>query len=113
VQNLKPDIAALTKLDLGIGGAIVTAAGGLDGDNGEVDYVCRLFAPSAGINEDPATGSIHCTLAPFWAERTGRQSFRARQLSARGGRMQCRIVGDRVKISGSARLYLEGTIHLE
>jgi PhzF family phenazine biosynthesis protein len=113
VQNLKPDIAALTKLDLGIGGAIVTAAGGLDGDNGEVDYVCRLFAPSAGINEDPATGSIHCTLAPFWAERTGRQSFRARQLSARGGRMQCRVAGDRVKISGSARLYLEGTIHLE
>jgi len=107
VQNLKPDFAALMKLDLGIGGAIVTAAGGQD-----ADYVCRLFAPSVGINEDPATGSIQCTLAPFWAERTGKPSFRVRQLSARGGRMECRIAGDRVKISGGARLYLEGAINL-
>ncbi|MBB6144040.1 PhzF family phenazine biosynthesis protein [Silvibacterium bohemicum] len=110
VQSLTPDFAALAELGLGIGGAIVTAPG--DGDSSDVDYVCRLFAPSAGINEDPATGSIHCTLAPYWAERTGKQAFQARQLSARGGRMQCRIAGDRVKISGCARLYLEGAIHL-
>lgn len=107
VQNLKPDFTALMNLGLGIGGAIVTAPGDRD-----AEYVCRLFAPSAGINEDPATGSIHCTLAPYWAQRTGRQSFQAHQLSARGGRMQARIAGDRVKISGSARLYLEGTINL-
>jgi PhzF family phenazine biosynthesis protein len=112
VQNLKPNFAALMKLDLGIGGAIVTARGGLHPDGQDVDYVCRLFAPSVGINEDPATGSIQCTLAPFWAERTGKQSFRVHQLSARGGRMQCRIAGDRVRISGSARLYLEGAINL-
>lgn len=57
VENLKPDIAALAKIDMGIGGAIITAAG----DN-DVDYVCRFFAPSEGIDEDPATGSIQCTL---------------------------------------------------
>lgn len=107
VRDLKPDFAALMKLNLGIAGAIVTAAGGEDSD-----YVCRLFAPSAGINEDPATGSIQCVLAPYWAERTGLQEFRVRQLSARGGLMQSRLVGDRVRISGSARLYLEGSIHI-
>lgn len=112
VQDLEPDFAAMMKLNLGIGGAIVTAAGGQDGFGHDADYVCRLFAPSAGINEDPATGSIHCTLAPFWSERTGKQAFRAHQLSSRGGRMQCRIVGNRVRISGAARLYLEGTINL-
>jgi PhzF family phenazine biosynthesis protein len=112
VRSLTPDFAALAELGLGIGGAIVTAPGDVDGDSSDVDYVCRLFAPSAGINEDPATGSIHCTLAPYWAERTGKQSFRAQQLSARGGRMRCRLAGDRVKISGSARLYLEGVLHL-
>ncbi|HTB98199.1 MAG TPA: PhzF family phenazine biosynthesis protein [Terracidiphilus sp.] len=107
VRRLKPDFAALIKLEMGNSGAIVTAPGGED-----ADYVCRLFAPAAGINEDPATGSIHCTLAPYWAQRTGKQSFRAHQLSARGGRMEARIAGDRVTISGSARLYLEGTINL-
>jgi PhzF family phenazine biosynthesis protein len=116
VQNLKPDFAALTKLNLGIGGAIVTAPGppvrGLDVDGQSADYVCRLFAPQAGIDEDPATGSIHCTLAPFWAGRTGKLSLRAQQLSARGGRMQATVAGDRVRISGSARLYLEGVINL-
>ena len=112
VENLKPDFAALKELNLGIGGAIATAPGGTDGCGRDADYVCRLFAPQVGINEDPATGSIHCTLAPYWAARTGQQAFRVRQLSARGGRLQCSVAGDRVKISGSARLYLEGTIHL-
>jgi len=106
VRNLKPDIAALAKVDMGIsGGAIVTAAG----DN-DVDYVCRFFAPSEGIDEDPATGSIQCALAPFWAERTGKQTFRVQQLSPRGGRMWCKIAGDRVKIAGEVKLYLQGTI---
>jgi len=107
VQNLKPNFSALMKLNLGIGGAIVTATG-----DSCSDYVCRFFAPSAGINEDPATGSIQCTLAPFWAERTGKQAFRVHQLSVRGGRMQCTVAGDRVRISGAARLYLEGAINL-
>jgi predicted PhzF superfamily epimerase YddE/YHI9 len=77
-----------------------------------VDYVCRLFAPAEGIDEDPATGSIHCTLAPYWAARLGKDKLRAQQLSARGGTMQCTIGGDRVKIAGNARLYLHGTLEL-
>ncbi len=110
VEALQPDFAALINLNLGIGGAIVTAPG--SPRHGHADYVCRLFAPSAGINEDPATGSIHCTLAPYWAERTGKQSFRVRQLSARGGQLQSSVEGDRVKIAGAARLYMEGSITL-
>jgi PhzF family phenazine biosynthesis protein len=107
VQRLSPDFAALGKLDIGLSGAIVTAPG-----EGNVDYVCRFFAPSIGINEDPATGSIHCTLAPYWAQRLGKDTLHARQLSARGGSMRCTACGDRVKITGSARLYLHGMIEI-
>ena len=106
VRALSPDIAALAKLDAG-SGTIVTAPG-----EGDVDYVCRMFLPSAGIDEDPATGSIHCILAPYWSERLGKGTFRARQLSARGGYVLCSLAGDRVKIAGRARLYLHGTLEL-
>ncbi len=106
VRALSPDIAALAKLDAG-SGTIVTAPG-----EGDVDYVCRMFLPSVGIDEDPATGSIHGTLAPYWAGRLGKDTFRAQQLSVRGGYMQCTIGGDRVKIAGRARLYLHGTLEL-
>ena len=106
VRELSPDFAALAKLDAG-NGTIVTAPG-----EGNVDYVCRMFLPSAGIDEDPATGSIHCTLAPYWAGRLGKHTFRAQQLSARGGTVRCTIAGDRVKIVGQARLYLHGTLEL-
>jgi PhzF family phenazine biosynthesis protein len=106
VRALSPDIDALSKQDAGVG-TIVTAPG-----EGDVDYVCRFFAPSIGIDEDPATGSIHCTLAPYWAGRLGKDRLRARQLSIRGGTMGCTIGGDRVKIAGRARLYLHGTIEL-
>jgi PhzF family phenazine biosynthesis protein len=107
VRTLSPDIAALAKLDIGTAGTIVTARGEVD-----QDYVCRFFAPSIGIDEDPATGSIHCTLAPYWAGRLGKGTLRAQQLSVRGGYMQCTIAGDRVKIAGRARLYLHGTLEL-
>ena len=107
VKNLKPDIAALAKIDMGRGGAIVTAAG-----ENDVDYVCRFFAPCEGIDEDPATGSIQCTLVPYWAGRTGKRTFRVLQLSSRGARMWCTLVGDRVKIAGEAKLYLQGTINI-
>jgi PhzF family phenazine biosynthesis protein len=107
VRRLTPDIAALAKVEMGNGGAIVTAPG-----KGNVDYVCRLFAPAEGIDEDPATGSIHCTLAPYWAARLGKETLRAQQLSARGGTMQSTLCGDRVKIVGRARLYLQGTLEL-
>jgi PhzF family phenazine biosynthesis protein len=107
VRALSPDIAALAKLEMVNSGTIVTAPG-----EGDVDYVCRLFSPSEGIDEDPATGSIHCTLAPYWAGRLGKDTLRAQQLSVRGGYMQCTIGGDRVKIAGRARLYLHGTLEL-
>jgi PhzF family phenazine biosynthesis protein len=107
VRTLSPNPAALAKLDIGLAGAIVTAPG-----EGDVDYVCRFFAPSVGIDEDPATGSIHCTLAPYWAARLGKDALRAQQLSARGGSMQSTICGDRVKIAGEARLYLQGTLEV-
>lgn len=106
LRALSPDMAALARLDAGMG-TIVTAPG-----TGDVDYVCRMFLPSAGIDEDPATGSIHCTLAPYWKGRMGKDRFRAQQLSARGGSLLCTIDGDRVKIAGRARLYLQGTLEV-
>jgi PhzF family phenazine biosynthesis protein len=107
VRALSPDFVALAKLDIGTSGAIVTAPG-----DGDVDYVCRFFAPAIGINEDPATGSIHCILAPYWVTRLGKDSFRAQQLSERGGSARTAIAGERVKIAGRARLYIHGTIEL-
>jgi PhzF family phenazine biosynthesis protein len=106
VRALSPDLAALARLDAGRG-TIVTAPG-----EANVDYVCRMFLPSVGIDEDPATGSIHCTLAPYWASRLGKDTFRAQQLSARGGWVQCTIGGDRVKIAGRARLYIQGALEV-
>src|SRR5256886_14829264 len=80
VRALAPNIAALAKLDTGIGGAIVTAPRG-----GDAGYVCRFFSPAAGIAQDPATRSIHCPLPPHCGGRLGKQTLRAQQLSARGG----------------------------
>src|SRR4029077_692161 len=103
VPSLKPDSAALAKIDMGIsGGAVVTASG----DN-DIDYVCGFFAPSEAIDEDAATGSIQCTLVPYWARRTGKQTFRVQQLSSRGARTWCTLVGDRLKIAGEVKLYLQ------
>jgi PhzF family phenazine biosynthesis protein len=107
VQELSPDIPALLRLDLGNSGVIVTAPGA-----GDADYVCRLFAPSAGIDEDPATGSIQCTLGPYWSAQLHKTRLSVRQLSPRGARMECAVEGDRVKIFGNAQLYLEGEIEL-
>jgi PhzF family phenazine biosynthesis protein len=106
VRALSPNIAALAQLDAGRG-TIVTAPG-----EGDFDYVFRIFLPSIGIDEDPATGSIHCTLAPYWAGRLGKDTFRTQQLSARGGHMLSKICCDRVKITGQARLYLHGTLEV-
>src|SRR6059058_6441474 len=98
VRALAPDFPALARLEDGIGGVIVTAPG-----EGDIDYVTRFFCPAIGINEDPATGSIGCTLAPYWADRLGKATLRARQLSVRGGELRCQIDGDRVKIAGHTR----------
>ena len=88
-------------------GFIVTAKS----SGGDYDFVSRFFAPNVGVPEDPVTGSSHSTLIPFWAERLGKNTLIAKQLSKRGGTLYCENSGDRVKISGKAVLYLEGEIH--
>ena len=103
VRELKPSIALLMQIEQRRG-IIVSASGEL------CDFVSRFFAPHAGIPEDPVTGSAHCALAPYWAEKLGKKQLRARQLSRRGGELLCEYRGDRVIISGKAALYLEGTI---
>lgn len=104
VRALQPDFAALKSLDcIGI---IATAPGD------DCDFVSRFFAPAAGINEDPVTGSAHCTLIPFWSQRLGKTKLFARQISGRGGELHCELVGDRVRIGGKAVLYLRGEIVL-
>jgi predicted PhzF superfamily epimerase YddE/YHI9 len=78
----------------------------------EFDFVSRFFAPREGIPEDPVTGSAHCTLIPYWAERLGKRSLQAAQISPRGGELVCEHRDERVRIAGQAALYLEGTIHI-
>jgi PhzF family phenazine biosynthesis protein len=100
VAALQPDFAALNRVDSF--GVIVTAPGD------SVDFVSRFFTPAAGIPEDPVTGSAHCTLIPYWAERLGKPSLSARQISRRGGNLECEIRGDRVRIGGRAVKVLQG-----
>jgi len=76
------------------------------------DFVSRYFAPRIGVPEDPVTGSAHCTLIPYWAEKLGKEHLRAYQLSKRGGEIFCYYQGERVKISGQATLYAKGEICL-
>jgi predicted PhzF superfamily epimerase YddE/YHI9 len=104
VRALRPDFGLLAGVDaLGV---VATAPGA------SCDFVSRFFAPAAGVPEDPATGSTHCELIPYWSRRLGKTSMRARQLSARGGEFLCEDLGDAVGIAGKAVLYLEGTIHV-
>ena len=102
IRAIQPDMAALARLDRR--GVIVTATGE------SVDFVSRFFCPRLGVPEDPVTGSAHCMLAPFWAERSGKTTLHAHQASARGGDVHCSVEGDRVRLSGRAVQYLEGTI---
>lgn len=102
VRRLAPSIDRVAAFDTF--GVVVTAPGD------DVDFVSRFFVPRQGIAEDPVTGSTHCTLAPYWAGRLGRARLRARQLSARGGEMECEVRGDRVTLAGRAVVYLEGVI---
>lgn len=104
VRSAEPDLRILKTL--GNQGLIITAPGD------SCDFVSRYFAPGAGIDEDPVTGSIHSVLVPFWAEKLGKTQLDARQVSARGGRLRCELIGDRVAIAGQARLYMQGFVHL-
>lgn len=102
IRELKPDMGKLRKL--GLRGVIVTARGD------EADFVSRFFVPRFGIDEDPVTGSAHCSLIPYWAGRLHKDSLYARQLSRRGGELYCTNRGDRVIIGGRAVKYMEGSI---
>ena len=102
ILEMSPDFALLKKLDQR--GVIVTA----EGENS--DFISRFFAPNAGVDEDPVTGSAHCTLTPYWKNRLNKSKLHALQLSQRGGELFCEDKNDRILISGEAVLYLQGTI---
>ena len=104
VLAITPNFAELARIPTHA--VIVTAPGETS------DFVSRFFAPEVGVPEDPVTGSAHCTLIPYWAERLGKTEMFARQMSARGGELHCEIRGDRVRIGGNATLYLKGEIYV-
>lgn len=115
VAKLAPDFAALTRALAGTNrGVIATARADADqSDDETIDFVSRYFAPAHGINEDPVTGSAHCTLAPYWGQRLGKTALAARQISARGGTLSCRIVDDRIHIGGDAVTVAAGTLFID
>ncbi len=104
VAALDPDLGFVA--NMAGDGLIVTAPG----DDENCDFVSRYFAPNAGIPEDPVTGSAHCALVPYWADRLDKTVLSARQISRRGGKLQCELNGNRVRIAGRAVLYMEGEI---
>ena len=105
VRNAEPNFPAIKKNGEKI---IITSKA-----NGEVDFVSRFFAPSAGVDEDPVTGSAHSQLIPFWSEKLGKKEMRARQLSKRGGELWVGDCGDRVTIAGQCVFYMKGEINLQ
>jgi PhzF family phenazine biosynthesis protein len=106
VRNISPDFAQLERLPEGLG-VCVTAKGS------EYDFVSRAFFPKLKVNEDPVTGSLHCSLIPFWANRLGKKEMVARQLSSRGGTLYCKYEDTRVKIAGRAVLYSVAELNIE
>lgn len=105
IKNLEPNFEILKDMDSR--GIIVSAKGN------EMDFVSRWFGPQTGVNEDPVTGSAHALLTPYWSEKLGKTHMQAAQLSPRGGKLDCKLDGDFVRITGDARLYLKGTINLD
>lgn len=104
VRNCKPDFSLMKKVD---GMVIITAPGK------EVDFVSRFFAPTAGIDEDPVTGSSHSQLIPFWSEKLGKKKMTALQLSKRGGTLSGEQKGERVVIGGQCIFYMKGQIEIQ
>lgn len=104
VRSIAPDFKTMGKIDTR--GIIVTAPGE------SVDFVSRFFAPKFGIDEDPVTGSAHCVLTPFWAERLGKNKMTAKQVSSRGGDLLCELAADRVLLVGSAVQYMQAEIEV-
>src|SRR5262245_2936741 len=107
VAALRPDFAKVAELDcLGL----IATAPAQPGSGW--DFVSRFFAPRHNINEDPVTGSAHCTLVPYWAKKLGKTKLAARQISQRGGEIWCEDKGDRVEIAGQCARFLDGVIRL-
>ncbi|HEX7776695.1 MAG TPA: PhzF family phenazine biosynthesis protein [Parvibaculum sp.] len=109
VARLDPDFPSLKRILIALGGAglICTAPG----DQGSgFDFVSRFFAPAHGIDEDPVTGSAHCTLVPYWAKKLGKLDLTARQISKRGGTLLCSDAGARVVMRGRCADYMKGEI---
>jgi PhzF family phenazine biosynthesis protein len=104
VRSLQPDFRRLAQLHAR--GIIVTAASQRSG----LDFVSRFFGPQSGIDEDPVTGSAHTLLIPYWALQLGKNELEAAQVSARGGRLSCRLLNERVEIGGKAVTYLIGEV---
>ncbi len=104
ILDIRPNFSRLAEIPTHA--VVVTAKGESS------DFVSRFFAPEAGINEDPVTGSAHCNLIPYWADKLGKTQMFARQLSARGGELFCELAGDRVKIGGNAVTFLKGEIYV-
>ena len=102
VKKCSPDFSALKNT----GYKVIITAPGTDG----VDFVSRFFAPTAGIDEDPVTGSAHSQLIPFWAEKLNKKKMFAKQISQRGGELECKWWGDRVTMSGQCVFYMQGEI---
>ncbi|MCE1252145.1 MAG: PhzF family phenazine biosynthesis protein [Anaerolineae bacterium] len=106
VQACQPDFARLAQVNLRSVG--ITAAG----QPPAYDIVSRYFAPSVGVNEDPVTGSIHCRLAPYWAQKLGKNNLVARQASPRGGTLRLRLAQDRVFLAGQAVTVTSGLVEI-
>ena len=104
VRSLKPDFSRLREISMR--GVIVTSVS----DDRRFDFVSRYFAPGAGIDEDPVTGSAHCCLGPYWSEQLGKTEMTAFQASARGGTVRVRVNGDRVLLGGQAVTVLRGEL---
>ena len=102
VQNLKPDMEELKKIP--IRGLIASAPGS------DVDFVSRCFFPITGVDEDPVTGSAHTTLTPYWSNRLNKKNLTAKQISSRGGFLKCKLLEDRVVISGEAVTYMKASV---
>jgi predicted PhzF superfamily epimerase YddE/YHI9 len=132
VRRLAPDFARMKQISLAGAGPARNESGAPEASGGIVhaicatapadgakrpapgvaDFVSRFFAPAQGIDEDPVTGSAHCTLTPMWAERLGRSTLTGHQVSKRGGVIECRLAGDRVALGGHAVLVATGALHL-
>ena len=104
IQTMNPDFTKLAKINSR--GVVISAPGN------DVDFVSRCFFPQTGVDEDPVTGSAHTMLIPYWAKQLDKIEFKAHQLSARGGALDCKLINNRVLISGKSVIYFEGMISI-